>query len=973
MQKVIGITKLESTLGGNMKKISVVIIKNDNIEYFMRCIGSIIKQSYANLEILVVNTNDESIDYLNDQRIKIISTKEKLSIHDYRVLALKQCTGDYISFVDSNDYVSCDYYRSLISSAEENKADIAISSYIDINKKCIYNFINIDEIYSGEKILNTFFSTEGKNNRWYLLELKLINKNIINKILDDYKELKANSNIEDDILISILLFQRTKKLCFCNFAEYYLSRKDYWSQEISKKIFSNKIYTIYKKNVDNWSVLKKDSDYYLSKSRYNDGLEKIKNIIINGNVEVVSFDMFDTLVVRPFFRPLDLFVLMDKEFINIAGCNPVIKFSKIRIEAEEELRKNNVEVTLLQIYDYIAKFYSIDRKKVYKLKELEEKLELKFCTKRNTGYHLYSLAKYLNKKIILTSDTYFSMEEITKILKNNDYEFDCIYLSSEIMQTKNNGNLYEHIIKLEKTSNIIHIGDNLHSDIDMAKKYDLKVGYLPRTVDVMMNETNINVNNCGCLYQDFDMYNINTDVYLRNFGVRCATAVVANKYFDNPFKEFMDNTKFNSDPTFIGYFSLGMHLLALSNWLLTDTKSKQIDSLSFMARDGYLPLKAAKIFNKNTRINDNLLINYIYVSRRALMPLILSKKEAINAIDTYIDYKLFSPKTIVNQFQTIINESKIDKYRSILIDKNIAYNTNFNSRLEFYKCLSIIYDNLLDSTRYDDYLKIVRKYFDDNFVGNAATFDIGYSGKPESIISSIIGRPINTYFFHSTSSDAYNNSYISNCKLNTFYDFMPTLTGTIRELFYSDSNPSSIGYKNVNGRAVPIFADNEKYTFFNKQMLEYVQEYALKFVNDFSKLFSEYMPALDLNKFYFSIPYEYFCNYASKNDRLLFTNLIFESNVNDTNQLNYYIDMILDSYNYYNHNRSTKKLENDINKITAEIEMKTQEKLIKLGYKQLPKSRAKRILYYIMFDRKSMILKWNEWKKRRKGISRKKK
>ena len=947
-----------------MKKISVVITENNDIEKFNRCLNSVIKQSYKNLEVLIINTTNNNSNVLNDERIKIVTTEKNLGVHEWRLLALENCTGDYISFIDSDDYISCDYYRTLINNIDENNADIAISSYVDINENCIYNFINIDEMYSGKEILNAFFATEGKNNRWYLLGLKLIDKNLVNKILDSYKKIKVVNYIEDDILLSTLLFSYTKKLSFCNLAEYYLSNDNY-NCDFSKNIFNEELYNIYKKNIDNWSVSKEESCYYLSKSKYDDGLEIIKSKIIDDNIKVVSFDMFDTLVVRPFFKPLDMFILMDKEFINITKCNPVVKFSKIRVETEKELRTKNIEVTLTQIYDYISEFYSIDKKKIYKLKELEEKLEYQFCTTRNTGYQLYSLANFVKKRIILTSDIYLSREVIEKILDNNNYKFDHIYLSSELMKTKSNGNLYEHIITAEKTDDIIHIGDNKYSDIEVAKRHNIEVGYLPRTIDTMMGETNIDVNNCGYLYQDFDMYNINADAYLKNFGVRCAIAVVANNYFDNPFKRFMDNTKFNSDPTFIGYFGLGMHLLALSNWLVTDTKNKGIDSISFMARDGYLPLKATNIFNKNTKLNNNLLINYIYVSRRALMPLVFSKKESINAIDTYIDYQLLTPENLLKQFGTIIDETKVDKYKEVLIEKNIEYNKEFNTKTVFYECLSIIYDKLLDSKKYKEYLKLVKEYFDLNFIGNAATFDIGYSGKPESIISNIIGRPINTYFFHSTSSDAYNNSYISDCKLNTFYDFMPTLTGTIRELFYSDSNPSCIGYKKENEKTIPVFADNEKYTFFNRQMLEYVQNYALKFVDDFSRIFSKYIVALDLNKFYFSIPYEYFCNYASKNDRLLFTDLIFESNVNDSNQLNYYIDIILDNYKYYNKNKYAEKLKDEMSRIIPIIEKQTKDNLIKEGYGKLPKNRINRLIYYILFDRKTISSKWNELKERK--------
>lgn len=948
-----------------MKKISVVVFINSNIKSLYKCVNSIINQNYSNLEILIFNNQTEQITGLNDERIKIIEVNNELSIHDIRVLSLDYCSGDYISFINSSDYISCDYYSMLLNNILENKSDIAVSSYIDVKDNCVYNFISGSEVYECDDILDTFFKTEGKNNRWYLTCLKLIEKRLFNDIFKDYKKISTNGCVEDDILISMLLFLKSKKVSFCDLAEYFLSLDDNYGCNFSKNIFNNKICSKYKEYIKNWSIESSDSCYYLSKSDYNDGLEKIKKKILDNDVKVVSFDMFDTLVVRPFYKPLDMFYLMDKDFIKILKCNPVVKFSKIRVEAEEELRKQFVEVTLEQIYDYISDFYGIDKKKILELKRKEESLEIEFCVKRNTGYQLYSLAKSLNKKVIVTSDIYLSREVIEKILNNNNYDFDYIYLSSELMKTKSNGDLFEYVIANEKTNAIVHIGDNKYSDIEVAERYNLKVGYLPRTIDTMMNETNINVNGCGYLYQDFDMFNINSDCYLKNYGVRCSIAVVANKYFDNPFKSFMNDTKFNSDPRFIGYFALGMHLLSLSNWILNDTKTKGIDSISFMARDGFLSSKSTSILNSNTKLNDNLIINYIYVSRKALMPLVLSNKVSINAIDTYIDYKLFSPKSLLEQFMFIIDESKIEIYKNVLLDKGYNYDTLFENRESFYKCLVIIYDNIFDSDKYSRYLEMVKKYFSKYLVGNASVFDIGYSGKPESIISDLIGKPIHTYFFHSTSSDAYNNSYISDCKLNTFYDFMPTLTGTIRELFYSDSNPSCIGYKDCCEDVEPIFAEDEKYFFFNRQMLELVQKNALLFVDDFSKIFSKYISAIDLNRFYLSMPFEYFCNYASLNDRLLFNDLIFESNVNDSNYLNYYIDIILDNYKYYNKKRFNDCLNNELNKIIPDIENDMKNNLIREGYGKLPKSKFNRMIYYLLFDREKIGLKWKELKNRK--------
>ena len=113
------------------------------------------------------------------------------------------------------------------------------------------------------------------------------------------------------------------------------------------------------------------------------------------------------------------------------------------------------------------------------------------------------------------------------------------------------------------------------------------------------------------------------------------------------------------------------------------------------------------------------------------------------------------------------------------------------------------------------------------------------------------------------------------------------------------------------------------------------------------------------------MPFEYFCNYASLNDRLLFNDLIFESNVNDSNYLNYYIDIILDNYKYYNKKRFNDCLNNELNKIIPDIENDMKNNLIREGYGKLPKSKFNRMIYYLLFDREKIGLKWKELKNRK--------
>ena len=92
-------------------KISIIIPAYNCEKYIERCVKSILCQTYHNLEIIVINdgSKDNTIKVLKklgneDNRIVVIN-KENTGVSDTRNLGLEKATGDYIGFVDSDDYI----------------------------------------------------------------------------------------------------------------------------------------------------------------------------------------------------------------------------------------------------------------------------------------------------------------------------------------------------------------------------------------------------------------------------------------------------------------------------------------------------------------------------------------------------------------------------------------------------------------------------------------------------------------------------------------------------------------------------------------------------------------------------------------------------------------------------------------------------------------------------------------------------
>ena len=115
-----------------MTKISVIIPVYNAENHLPRLINSVLLQTYSNLEIICINdgSTDKSLKILEefqnqDSRI-IIKTTQNSGASAARNLGLKLATGDYISFVDADDWLNLTLYQTFINSIENQPVDVWI-------------------------------------------------------------------------------------------------------------------------------------------------------------------------------------------------------------------------------------------------------------------------------------------------------------------------------------------------------------------------------------------------------------------------------------------------------------------------------------------------------------------------------------------------------------------------------------------------------------------------------------------------------------------------------------------------------------------------------------------------------------------------------------------------------------------------------------------------------------------------------
>lgn len=238
------------------KKISVIVAVYNTEKYLDRCIESLLNQTYKNMELVIVEdcSTDSSRKllkkYKENKNIKVFYNRENRGLSYSRNYGLKKSTGDFIGYIDSDDYVEPDYYEKLMSSIKDNKSDIAICDIKLVDEqtnkiqrcKC---YANDFDVYS---VVNNGFAASACN--------KLFKRKNIEKY--PFAEGKVN----EDIAVVIPTVIQAKKISYADTCYFYVQRGD----SIQNSRFSNKRFDIFDGVKTTLERIKNEQDYEFYKN-----------------------------------------------------------------------------------------------------------------------------------------------------------------------------------------------------------------------------------------------------------------------------------------------------------------------------------------------------------------------------------------------------------------------------------------------------------------------------------------------------------------------------------------------------------------------------------------------------------------------------------------------------------------------------------------------------------------------------------
>lgn len=278
--------------------------------------------------------------------------------------------------------------------------------------------------------------------------------------------------------------------------------------------------------------------------------------------DVISFDIFDTLVLRPFTNPEDLFLLLSSRY-------NLVNFSQLRQRAEKRARdikakssnNENREVTIVEIYEQLNKETGID---VENGINEEFSLEKKYCYANPYMKAIFDALIQEGKKVVIVSNMYYPEKMMKELLETCGYMgYEKLYVSCDYNLNKRSGKLFEIIKKEINNKKFIHIGDNQDADIKGAELCGIDTLYYrintKHKKDIRKNGNSYLI---GSYYNAIVQNSYNNGYYINEYNHR------KKRYYK------------------YGYKYGGMMILGYVNFIHEYSRKSKIDKILFLSRDG---------------------------------------------------------------------------------------------------------------------------------------------------------------------------------------------------------------------------------------------------------------------------------------------------------------------------------------------------------------------------------------------------
>lgn len=304
---------------------------------------------------------------------------------------------------------------------------------------------------------------------------------------------------------------------------------------------------------------------------------------------VISFDVFDTLLRRPFIAPTDLFDYVEDQY-------KLNDFRFKRVTAEAQTRKkypDQIDIRYSQIYENLP----VDQKH-----ELETERRALYPRKKLVD--LFKLAKKLGKTTVILSDMYLDKSFIRATLEKYGIVADHIFVSGNDQIGKFNGSMFNHLIASLNIfpQDILHFGDNKHSDYISAIKLGIAA---------------VHISNEAPFFPKLGLGKFTSEAIHHLKSTNRWTASQLGAAIRDYYEEWKPKDSWEE----LGASMSGPLAFCISRWIKDNCELNGLKKFVFLARDGWLP-KYAFDYIKGDIKTYYLPINRTIIVRAAFLSLV---------------------------------------------------------------------------------------------------------------------------------------------------------------------------------------------------------------------------------------------------------------------------------------------------------------------------------------------------------------
>ncbi len=453
---------------------------------------------------------------------------------------------------------------------------------------------------------------------------------------------------------------------------------------------------IYNPETESMSLNK---SYYAFRDYFTYNVDNISKLLLK--YDVITFDIFDTLITRLCYMPDDVFRLMSRLIEN--KTNKEVDFLKLRKAAEQKANEKYGDFTNIhKIYEMLPAVSDFNEAESEELKQLEIKLEFELCVPRKDVLEIFNHLIEAGKKVILISDMYLPYDIVEKMLYKCGYSgYTDIWISCDKGKRKDRDTIWDEFLDLYGDKQTIHIGDNPHSDYQLigdrkrnallllssrdefrlSNQYEEFKTFINGTVeDSILLGYFVN----GCLYNSPFALNGNGVPEIGNLQV------LIQGIFAPVFLQFMDYVQ---------------------------KSSRQDSKLLFLAREGYFLEKLYVRYCNSFNVKE-LPHKYFLTSRRS---------SSVPQIDTYSDIKELLKSSYTGRASNLLKE----RFGLKLRGKDFYIRSMEKDESKVLLLLSDYIEELLNNSieekrNYIEYLK--QEFTSIESLRDATLVDVGYAG-----------------------------------------------------------------------------------------------------------------------------------------------------------------------------------------------------------------------------------------------------